>query len=224
MSVHRLAPLSKATLREQIIVAIRDAIIEGRYRSGDKIPESELADQLGVSRTPIREAFQLLEHQGLIEIRPKNGTYVASLNRPEAEDGLHVRAALEVLAVEQALERLSVREWNELCARYDAMLDDARLAAATRDPVAGIEFDIAWHTLLVESSRNQNLVRTWHMSGMANLIWSFEFDLYPLDERAFHSWVVRHADYLEVLRRRDPTACADAVRSHILMKVGDVDS
>jgi len=219
----RLAPLARKNLSEQIIDAIRNAIVEGRFRPGDKIPEAELAEQLGVSRTPVREAFKLLEQQGLIEIRSKHGTYVASMNRAEAEDGLHVRAALEVLAVRQALERLSPQEWDELCGRYEAMLQDAWRASDTADAVAGIEFDIAWHTLLVESAQNQALLRTWSMAGLSNLIWSFEFELYPLDDVAFKSWVLRHVEFLDVLRGRDPAACEEAVRSHILIKVADVD-
>ena len=223
MGPSRLAPLARKNLSEQIIDAIRNAIVEGRFRPGDKIPEAELAEQLGVSRTPVREAFKLLEQQGLIEIRSKHGTYVASMNRAEAEDGLHVRAALEVLAVRQALERLSIQEWDELCGRYEAMLQDAWRASDTADAVAGIEFDIAWHALLVESARNQALVRTWSMAGLSNLIWSFEFELYPLDDVAFKSWVVRHVEFLDVMRGRDPDACEEAVRSHILIKVADVD-
>ena len=223
MGPSRLAPLSRKSLREQIIDAIRNAIVEGRFRPGDKIPEAGLAEQLGVSRTPVREAFKLLEQQGLIDIRPKNGTYVASMNRAEAEDGLHVRAALEVLAVRQALERHSHSEWDQLCGRYEAMLQDAWRASDTADAVAGIEFDIAWHTLLVESAQNQALLRTWSMAGLSNLIWSFEFELYPLDDVAFKSWVLRHVEFLDVLRGRDPDACAEAVRSHILIKVADVD-
>ena len=223
MGPSRLAPLARKNLSEQIIDAIRNAIVEGRFRPGDKIPEAELAEQLGVSRTPVREAFKLLEQQGLIEIRSKHGTYVASMNRAEAEDGLHVRAALEALAVRQALERLSPQEWDELCGRYEAMLQDAWRASDTADAVAGIEFDIAWHTLLVEAAGNQALLRTWSMAGLSNLIWSFEFELYPLDDVAFKSWVLRHVEFLDVLRSRDPDACAEAVRSHILIKVDDVD-
>ncbi|MDE0160896.1 MAG: GntR family transcriptional regulator [Acidimicrobiaceae bacterium] len=223
MGPSRLAPLARKNLSEQIIDAIRNAIVEGRFRPGDKIPEAELAEQLGVSRTPVREAFKLLEQQGLIEIRSKHGTYVASMNRAEAEDGLHVRAALEVLAVRQALDRLSVEEWDEICSRYEAMLQDAWRASDTADAVVGIEFDIAWHTLLVESAGNQALLRTWSMAGLSNLIWSFEFELYPLDDVAFKSWVLRHVEFLDVLRSRDPDACEEAVRSHILIKVHDVD-
>ena len=223
MGPSRLAPLARKNLSEQIIDAIRNAIVEGRFRPGDKIPEAELAEQLGVSRTPVREAFKLLEQQGLIEIRSKHGTYVASMNRAEAEDGLHVRAALEVLAVRQALERLSPQEWDEFCGRYEAMLQDAWRASDTADAVAGIEFDIAWHTLLVESAQNHALLRTWSMAGLSNLIWSFEFELYPIDDLAFKSWVLRHVEFLDVLRGRDPDACEEAVRSHILIKVDDVD-
>ena len=72
--------------------------------------------------------------------------------------------------------------------------------------MAGIEFDIAWHTLLVESAGNQALLRTWSMAGLSNLIWSFEFELYPLDDVAFKSWVLRHC-------RVSWTCCGAATRT-----------
>ena len=75
------------------------------------------------------------------------------------------------------------------------MLQDAWRASDGLDAVAGIEFDIAWHTLLVESARNPALLRTWSMAGLSNLIWCFEFDLYPLDDISFKSWVLRHVEF-----------------------------
>lgn len=218
-----LDKLQKVPLREQILNAIRNAIIEGKFRAGEKIPEQELADQLGVSRTPIREAIRVLEQQGLLEIRPQNGTYVASLNKEESKDGLYVRAALEELAVRQALERLTVQEWDELCEQYQQLLVEGRDAVAQNDPVAGIDFDTKWHILLVDAARNRSLSRIWRMTGVANLIWSFEFDLYPIDKEAFTAWVVRHEELLDAFRGRGPDTCAAAIRFHILRKVFDID-
>lgn len=218
-----LDKLQKVTLREQILNTIRDAIITGKFKAGEKIPENDLAEQLGVSRTPIREAIRVLEQQGLLEIRPQNGTYVASLNREEAIDGLYVRAALEELAVRQALERLTLAEWDDLCAEYQDLLAEGRRAVTQNDPVAGIDFDTKWHILLVDAARNKSLSRIWRMTGVANLIWAFEFDLYPVDREAFTAWVQRHEELLEAFRSRDPEVCTAAIRFHILRKASDLD-
>lgn len=219
-----LNKLPKVSLRDQILNAIRNAIIEGKFRAGEKIPEQDLADQLGVSRTPIREAIRVLEQQGLLEIRPQNGTYVARLNKEESEDGLYVRAALEELAVRQALERLTEREWDELCDQYQELLAEGRQAVEQNDPIAGIDFDTRWHELLVDAARNRSLARTWRMTGVANLIWSFEFALYPMDPEEYTAWVVRHEELLATFRGRDPEQCAAAIRYHILRKVSDIDN
>jgi DNA-binding GntR family transcriptional regulator len=219
----RLKKLSKIPLREQILNAIRNAIVEGKLKAGEKIPEQELAEQLGVSRTPIREAIRMLEQQGLLEIRPQNGTYVAVLNKTESEDGLYVRAALEELAVRQSLKRLNAQKWDELCNQYEALLANGRDAVRWNNPVAGIEFDTEWHTLLIDAAQNRSLSRTWRITGLSNLIWSFEFDLYPVDHDAFAAWIVRHEELLEAFRGRDPEVCVEAIRFHILRKVSDVD-
>jgi DNA-binding GntR family transcriptional regulator len=219
-----LPKIQRIPLREQISNAIRDAIIKGKFKAGEMIPEHELAAQLGVSRTPIREAIRLLEHQGLVEIRPKNGTFVASLDSEEAVDGLYVRAAMEELAVRQALERLDAQEWDALCEKYEDLLDGLREAVASNDPVAAIEFDVEWHRILIDAARNRSLTRTWQVTGLSNLIWSFEFNLYPLVDEALTSWIVRHEELLKVFRRRDPEACAQAIRFHILRKLSDIES
>ncbi len=218
-----LDKLQKVSLREQILNMIRNAIITGKFKAGEKIPEQDLAEQLGVSRTPIREAIRVLEQQGLLEIRPQNGTYVASLNREEAIDGLYVRAALEELAVRQSIERLSMAEWDALCDQYQQLLAEGRGAVAQNDPVAGIDFDTQWHELLVDAARNKSLSRAWRMTGVANLIWAFEFDLYPMDKNAYTAWVVRHEELLEAFRERDVEVGVAAIRFHILRKASDLD-
>src|SRR6202050_5101369 len=85
-----LQPVKREALRDQVVKAIRDAIIQGRLRPGEKVPEGDLAQQLTVSRTPIREAIRVLEGQGLVEVNPKRGTYIAMPDRADAADGLAV--------------------------------------------------------------------------------------------------------------------------------------
>lgn len=219
-----LARLPQASLRDQVVAAIRDAIIQGRFRPGEKIPEHDLARQLGVSRTPIREAIRILEQQGLVETRPKNGTYIAGLDREQVKDGLLVRAALEELAVRQALERLEPEEWDRLCQELAGLLRGMRAAGKRGDAIGATELDVEWHTLLIDAAANPYLSRAWSVAGLSFLIWSPERELYPLalDERIdlFES---RHQEVLTAFRTRDPDAATAAVRSHILRKLEDVD-
>lgn len=219
---NRLNKLTHKSLRDQIVGAIRDAIIKGKFKAGEKIPEQELAEQLGVSRTPIREAIRILEQQGLLETRPKNGTYVASLNWDEVQDSLYVRMALEESAVRQAIQRLTPEEWSKLCEEIQRLYDSMGEAIARDDPVATTELDIEWHTLLIDAARNRYLSRIWRATGLPFLVWSPERELYPFTAEKWAVFQRRHRELLDVLRGRDPDQCAGAVRNHISGKLSDL--
>jgi DNA-binding GntR family transcriptional regulator len=219
---NRLNKLTHKSLRDQIVGAIRDAIIKGKFKAGEKIPEQELAEQLGVSRTPIREAIRILEQQGLLETRPKNGTYVASLNWDEVQDSLYVRMALEESAVRQAIQRLMPEEWNKLCEEFQRLYDGMGEAIARDDPVATTELDIEWHTLLIDAARNRYLSRIWRATGLPFLVWSPERELYPFTAEKWAVFQRRHRELLDALRGRDPDQCAEAVRNHISGKLSDL--
>ncbi len=219
---HRLRGLSQTSLRIQVANAIRDAIVEGKFRSGEKIPEADLAEQLGVSRTPVREAIRILEQQGLVEIRPKSGTYIAALDWEEAVDGLSVRTVLEQLAIQQAMERLEPEEWNELCGKLQAVLDRMLDAVSQGDSVVINEFDIEWHTLLIDAARNKCLSRTWRTAGLAFLVWSQEREIYPLIQERLAAVFDRHKELLDALRTREIDYCSEAIRDHIFEKMIDI--
>jgi DNA-binding GntR family transcriptional regulator len=218
----RLNRIPQPSLRGLIVSAIRNAIIEGKFKPGEKLPEQELAEQLGVSRTPVREAIRILELQGLLETRPKNGTYVTRPDWNELEDGLRLRAALEEFAVREALERLTSSEWDGLCARLHSMLEGMQLAIDRDDSVAATELDIEWHTALIEAAGNPYLSRTWHVSGLPLLIWSPERELYPFTPEKWAVFYNRHRTLLEALQTRQPAVCASAIHAHIQGKLADL--
>jgi DNA-binding GntR family transcriptional regulator len=223
-TAHRLARIPQTSLRDQVVNAIRDAIIQGKFKPGEKIPEHDLAEQLGVSRTPIREAIRILEQQGLVETRPKNGTYIAGIDREDVRQGLLVRAALEELAVRQALERLDGRQWSDLCERLRSVLAQMREAAKRGDPIGATELDVEWHKLLLEAAANPYLSRAWGVAGLSFLIWAPERELYPLAAEEWEEvFDERHREVLEALQTRDPETSAAAVRRHILRKLEDVE-
>ena len=96
------------SLTDEIADIIRDRILKGEYKIGEKIKENQIATELRVSRTPIREAFKQLENEGLIDYIPNRGCFAKGFTKQDIEDIYAVRKALEVLSVEWAVNRLSL--------------------------------------------------------------------------------------------------------------------
>jgi DNA-binding GntR family transcriptional regulator len=214
----RLRPLAQESLRTRVVNAVRDAIVRGEFKPGEKVPEHELAQELGVSRTPIREALRVLEYQGLVETRPKRGTFIAGLRHEDAHDGLAVRTTLEEMAIRQAIERHDETTWEGVCGELQGVLDAMRDAVSRMDPVAMTELDINWHAALVESAGNRYLSHAWWTVGSPMLIWSPERDRYPLGRHEWAAALDKHERLLAVLRTRDDAACSAAIREHIIGK------
>jgi DNA-binding GntR family transcriptional regulator len=222
---HRLPKIRKNSLKEQVINLVRDAIIEGKFKPGEKIPEQELADQLGVSRTPIREAIQILEQQGLVLILPKNGTFVAEVDPEEVRDSLYARIVLEQLALNQAIERSTTEEWDSLCKKLNQILNGMKEAVEKRNLIAVTELDIEWHTLIFDAAKNRYLSRIWRTTGLQFLIWSPERNLYPFNQDQLSDITHKHhKELFEVIRRKNPEECSQAIRTHILQRVSNLDS
>lgn len=217
-----LSPLSNESLRDRIVDAIRDAIVRGDFRPGQKIPEGELATQLGVSRTPIREAVQLLEYQGLVETRPKRGTYIATLESDDLQAALAVRSTLEQMAVRTAIIRAGDR-WLEFCEQLSMVLEDMREAVAAKDAPAATQADISWHGALVDAAGNRFLSQAWRTVGSPMLVWTPEIEMYPLAPGEWDSVLRKHEDLLDVLRLGDAERASVALDSHILGKLTDLD-
>lgn len=109
------------TLREQIAASIRSSIIDGRIRPGEKLTEEEIARQLGVSRTPIREAFFLLSSEGFVDVEPRRGVIVREISVKDAEEIYELKGVLESLAVRLAAERMTPEIVAELRGINDAL-------------------------------------------------------------------------------------------------------
>ena len=94
-------------LRDVVFENLRGAIVEGRLKPGQRLMEVQLAEQLGVSRTPVREAIRKLELEGLVVMLPRKGAYVANMSLKDLIDVLEIRASLEGLAASLAAERIT---------------------------------------------------------------------------------------------------------------------
>jgi DNA-binding GntR family transcriptional regulator len=119
----RLAPLTDhLSLQERTYRALRKALLEGEFGVGERIFENEVADMLGVSRVPVREAVRRLQQDGLLEVKPRSGIYVTSISPAEVDDIYRIRGALEGAAAGMAAERITdaeLRDLGVLLARQD---------------------------------------------------------------------------------------------------------
>jgi len=209
------APLRDVSLPEQVANAIRHAILSGNLAPGDKVVEEQLAEGLGVSRVPIREAIRQLQQQGILDVRPRRGAYVRELSAEVAEDTLWVRTALHTLAVEQAMEKLNDAEWKGLCDRMEAALEPMYDLIRDYDSRMDIGFetaklDIAWWTLLIEAAGNEVLMRLWNDVALLNRILVRNLSGIPHKE-GWERTINEHQNIVEIFRKRVLDDCKRAV-------------
>ena len=141
-------------LRDVVFKTLRQAILMGELTPGQRLMEIQLANKLGVSRTPIREAMRKLELEGLVVMVPRKGAHVAKINQKVLHDVLEVRCSLEQLAVELACERITDEELNKL---HEAILAFNK-AVESKDLSEIAEKDVVLHDIIYASTKNDRLI------------------------------------------------------------------
>ena len=142
-------------LRDVVFNTLRQAILRGELKPGERLMEIQLANKLGVSRTPIREAIRKLELEGLVLMIPRKGAEVAQITEKSLRDVLEVRRALEELAVELAFNRMTeqgLADLEQAEEAFEAVLahDDITVVAAA---------DVAFHDAIYQATDNQKLIQ-----------------------------------------------------------------
>jgi len=153
----RLSPVvvnSYQPLREIVCEVLRDAIRGGVLKPGEWLKENDLADELLVSRTPVREAIRKLEQEGYVVTVPRRGAYVASVSIRDINEIFEIRAALEALACELAAERITDEEQE----RLERLLVAIGRAIEEHDIERIVQTDIEFHELLYQAARNERLL------------------------------------------------------------------
>lgn len=140
-------------LRELVCENIRQAIIDGTFSPGERLMEIQLADEMGVSRTPVREAIRKLELEGFVVMIPRRGTYVADISIRDITEIYEIRISLDVLAAGLAAERITDDELNQL----NNLLIEISKHVATMNMEKIVELDTAFHDLLYKAARNERL-------------------------------------------------------------------
>jgi len=141
------------TLREKILATIRDAILKGDLKPGEKVAEPELAERFGISRTPIREAFRQLESEGYLTVVPRRGAVVAALSERDVHEYYAVKSILEGYAAELAAKNLSGKE----LAKLESINERLKLLAADGDVKAFYKVHHEFHETFLKAANNSKL-------------------------------------------------------------------
>lgn len=195
-------------LRDVVFNTLRQAILTGEMKPGERLMEIHLANKLGVSRTPIREAIRKLELEGLVIMIPRRGAEVAQITWKNLKDVLEVRRALDVLAVELACERMTREEHQELlhaCEKFEE-------ATRSKDIREIAQTDVAFHDLIIASTRNNRLIQL--VNNLAEQMYRYRFE-YIKDESQHARLVEEHNNIYQSILHRDKEAAANAVRNHV---------
>lgn len=156
MSTKSLPKLTRTTLREQVLMSLREAILDGTFTPGDHLVETELAESYGVSRGTVREALRSLEQAGLVTTGTRGQVRVRTLGAAEIQEIFHVRAALEALAVDEIISRGGAAE---AAAELHDLLPPAK--SEDVDYLDRLHSDLAFHERICELSGNATLLDTW---------------------------------------------------------------
>jgi DNA-binding GntR family transcriptional regulator len=202
-------PVDEESLRDRVAQNIRQLIESGLLKPGTRLVETAIADQMGISRAPVREAIQILEDEGFVTSIPRKGSYVIELERKDIEEIYTLRSALESLAVKLVLPRISDEEINE----FEEILEKMHQAAMKRDISGLVEWDHAFHRYLVSLSGNERLLRAWlRMSAQMRVFFAIKDQLYdnPMDI------VNTHDPIMEILENRDVERAVAVLSDHII--------
>jgi DNA-binding GntR family transcriptional regulator len=194
-------------LSDQVKEYIIQAILNGEFQPGDRIVESALARELGVSQAPVREAIRDLVLLGFLETEPYKGTRVRSFTPEELYEVYIVRAALESVAARQAATRITEDDFDELRAILDEMIETGKQG----DYRETSRLNVAFHEVIMQASGNKLLYQLWKNIEFAR--WTVVTSLrsyLPLEDLAR-----RHEILLEALLSRDPETAMKAMQHHI---------
>ncbi|GFE38701.1 GntR family transcriptional regulator [Streptomyces tubercidicus] len=193
---------------ERVYAHIKDAVLERRYEGGMLLTEGELADAVGVSRTPVREALLRLEVEGLIKLYPKKGALVLPVSAQEIADVVETRLLVEKHAAAKA-----VPASEALLGELTDLLETMREQAASGDWAAVSVTDRAFHAAIVRSAGNQILDRLYEQLRDRQLRMGVAV-MHAHPDRIAKN-ITEHAEILEALRAGDADAATDAVHRHV---------
>ncbi|MCM1102452.1 MAG: GntR family transcriptional regulator [Clostridium sp.] len=195
-------------LRDVVFNTLRQAILTGELKPGERLMEIHLANMLGVSRTPIREAIRKLELEGLVTMIPRRGAEVAQITEKSMSDVLEVRRAMDALCAELACERITGEELvrlKEACTRFER-------AIATADVKKIAQADVDLHDIILQATGNGRLIQL--VNNLSEQMYRYRFE-YIKDFSQHERLVEEHKIIYESLVSKDKERASEAAKMHI---------
>ncbi len=211
----RLIIRKPVSIRHKVHAAIRDLILDGTLRPGERLVENRIAERIKTSRTPVREALHLLEKEGLLESIPRAGYRVKPLHWEEVEEICAIRVANETLAARWALKRITPKELLAL----ETNLTLAEHEVTQGNPKAFVHRDAEFHEILAHASRSERLLELCQLLRKHMLRYRVE-SVY-LTENAVRA-ITGHRRILEHLRAGDEPGLEEAIREHLEQSKRDI--
>lgn len=207
--------MTQETLAEQIANRLRRRILRGTLSPGTSVKERDIAADMGVSRTPIREATRILSKEGLVELRPSRSPIVAVADVKEMADKTEVLIALEKLSAQLACRNAADTQIDRIAGIVKYMADHFD----DTDPLEMFEIDMSFHTAIAAASANAALAET-HGTFLRQL-WRPRY-LAARRRRNRERVVTEHTRILDALRARDETAARGAIACHLSHLAQDI--
>lgn len=195
-------------LRDVVFNTLREAILKGELRPGERLMEIHLANRLGVSRTPIREAIRMLELEGLVLMIPRKGAEVAGISEQGLRGVLEVRRSLEELAIELACQRMADDDILEL----KKTQEEFRRAVRTADAMTIAETDEHYHDIIYNGTGNSRLIQILY--NLREQMYRYRLE-YIKDADKRQILVVEHDQILKAIQNRHVAEAKAAIREHI---------
>ncbi len=197
-------------LRDVVFNTLRSAILKGKLEPGERLMEIALANKLGVSRTPIREAIRKLELEGLVVMTPRKGAEVAKITEKDLQDVLEVRDSLEKLAADLACDRITEEEIEELKACNEAFKKAVEEGKADFTELA--ELDVAFHDVIFNATQNSRLIQI--LNNLREQMYRYRLEY--LKDKEYHGRLVsEHQMITEAVSSRDKEKARSAMDCHI---------
>ncbi|WP_024832717.1 GntR family transcriptional regulator [Ruminiclostridium josui] len=196
-------------LREVIFNSLREAIIIGELRPGERLMEVQLAEKMGVSRTPVREAIRKLELEGLVDMIPRKGAHVAELSIKDIMDVLEVRASLDGLATSLAAERITddeLRELKHINGQFASYIEKENLNGS-------IKKDVEFHDIIYKASRNDKLISI--INNLREQVQRFRV-IYLKEYNNSKNLIKEHNDIYEAVSSRSVENARNIAKTHII--------
>ena len=195
-------------LRDVVFNTLRQAILRGELKPGERLMEIQLANKLGVSRTPIREAIRKLELEGLVLMIPRRGAEVAEITEKSLRDVLEVRAALEELAVDLACDRISpedIENLKEAAKEFEAALQGG-------DVTEYAEADVKFHDIIYLATDNQRLIQLLY--NLREQMYRYRVEYLKRTE-VHPVLLAEHEHIISCIEKHDKEAAKVAISTHI---------